>query len=49
MDERATFQEPQQYPIGIPHVFVGGTAIVRDGEVTGARPGVTLRGPGYAR
>jgi N-acyl-D-aspartate/D-glutamate deacylase len=47
--DRATFENPHQYPVGIPHVFVGGVAIVRDGQVTGARPGVVLRGPGYAR
>ncbi len=45
--DRATFEDPHQYPVGIPHVFVGGIAVVRDGEVTGARPGVILRGPGY--
>jgi N-acyl-D-amino-acid deacylase len=46
--DRATFAEPHQYPVGIPHVFVHGIAVVRDGEVTGARPGAILRGPGYA-
>ena len=45
--DQATFDEPHQYPLGIPHVFVAGIAIVRDSEVTGARPGVVLRGPGY--
>ena len=45
--DRATFDDPHQYPDGIPHVFVGGVAVVRDGEVTGARPGVALRGPGF--
>jgi N-acyl-D-aspartate/D-glutamate deacylase len=45
--DRATFEDPHQYPIGIPHVFVGGIAIVRDGEMTGARPGAVLRGPGW--
>jgi N-acyl-D-aspartate/D-glutamate deacylase len=45
--DRATFAEPHQYPVGIPHVFVRGIAVVRDGEVTGARPGAILRGPGY--
>ena len=44
--DRATFDDPHQYPVGIPHVFVGGVAVVRDGAVTGARPGVVLRGPG---
>ena len=47
--DRATFDDPHQYPDGIPHVFVGGVAVVRDGEVTGARPGVALRGAGYRR
>lgn len=45
--DRATFDEPHQYPVGIPHVFVAGEAVVRDGAVTGARPGVVLRGPGH--
>ena len=45
--DRATFDHPHQYPVGIPHVFVAGQAVVRDGEVTGARPGVILRGPGF--
>jgi len=46
--DRATFEQPHQYPVGIPHVFVGGVAVVRDGEVSGMRPGQILRGPGYA-
>lgn len=45
--DRATFDDPHQYPVGIPHVFVGGVAVVRDGAVTGSKPGVVLRGPGY--
>ena len=44
--DRATFEDPHRYPVGIPHVYVGGVAVVRDGEVTGARPGVVLRGAG---
>ncbi len=43
----ATFDDPHQYPVGIEHVFVSGTAVVRAGEVTGAKPGAILRGPGY--
>lgn len=46
--DRATFEAPHQYPVGIPHVFVSGVAVVRNGEVTGARPGVVLRGRGRA-
>jgi len=45
--DRATFDDPHQYPVGIPHVFVAGVAVVRDGSVTGERPGMVLRGPGY--
>ena len=45
--DRATFDDPHQYPVGIPHVFVAGVAVVRDSEVTGARPGEVLRGPAY--
>jgi dihydroorotase/N-acyl-D-amino-acid deacylase len=46
--DRATFDDPHQYPEGIPHVFVAGVAVVRDAVVTGARPGSVLRGPGYS-
>ncbi len=41
--DRGTYQDPRQYPIGIPHVFVNGTAVVRDGVHTGARPGRVVR------
>jgi N-acyl-D-aspartate/D-glutamate deacylase len=47
--DRATFEAPHQYPVGIPHVFVRGVAVVRAGAVTGARPGVVLRGRGTSR
>jgi N-acyl-D-aspartate/D-glutamate deacylase len=43
VNDAATFVEPHQYPVGIPHVFVQGVAVVRDGVVTGARPGMVLR------
>ena len=41
--DRATFQDPHRYPVGIPYVFVRGVAVVREGDVTGERPGVILR------
>jgi N-acyl-D-amino-acid deacylase len=41
--DRATFAEPHQFPVGIPHVIVRGTFVVRDGEHTGARPGRAAR------
>ena len=39
----ATYEEPKQFPVGIPHVFVNGVAVVADGEHTGATPGRALR------
>ena len=36
---RSTFEKPQQYAVGMKHVFVNGTQILRDGEHTGAKPG----------
>tara|TARA_B110000196_G_scaffold267450_1_gene241123 strand:- start:393 stop:698 length:306 start_codon:yes stop_codon:yes gene_type:complete len=47
--DRATFDNPHQYPDGIPHVFVRGIAVVKDGEITDERPGEALKGPGYGR
>ncbi|MBT8489395.1 MAG: D-aminoacylase, partial [Gemmatimonadetes bacterium] len=41
--DRATFEDPHRYPVGIRFVFVNGVLVARDGEVTGERPGVILR------
>ncbi|NJD10109.1 MAG: D-aminoacylase [Gemmatimonadetes bacterium] len=41
--DRATFEEPHQYPVGIPHVLVNGTFVIRAGEHTGAAPGRAVR------
>ncbi len=45
--DHATFAEPHQYATGMVHVFVNGTAVLRDGEHTGATPGRVVRGPGW--
>jgi N-acyl-D-amino-acid deacylase len=37
--DRATFEDPIQYPVGVRDVLVGGEPVVRQGEPTGARPG----------
>lgn len=43
--DTATYAAPHSYPEGILHVFVNGTAAVRDGVASGHRPGrVLLRG-----
>ncbi len=39
----ASFEEPHQYPIGIPYVLVAGTPVVWENKHTGARPGRVLR------
>ncbi len=44
--DRATFEQPHQYAVGVRHVFVNGTQVLRDGEHTDARPGRALWGPG---
>jgi N-acyl-D-aspartate/D-glutamate deacylase len=41
--DRATFEAPQQPPVGIAAVVVNGVPVVLDGEPTGAAPGRVLR------
>ena len=41
--DRGTYTDPHQYAEGLVHVLVNGTAALRDGEPTGAKPGVVLR------
>jgi N-acyl-D-amino-acid deacylase len=44
--DRATFEQPHQYAVGMKHVFVNGVQVLKDGEHTGAKPGRALWGPG---
>ena len=44
--DRATFEKPHQYAVGMRHVFVNGVQVLKDGEHTGAKPGRRLSGPG---
>ncbi len=44
--DRATFDKPHQYAVGMKHVFVNGVQVLADGEHTGAKPGRALWGPG---
>jgi N-acyl-D-amino-acid deacylase len=44
--DRATFEDPHQYAVGVKHVLVNGVPVLRDGAHTGALPGRALRGPG---
>ena len=47
--DTATFEKPQQYPVGIETVIVNGTVTVDGGRHTGAHAGRALFGPGYRR
>ena len=40
--DAATFDQPHAYARGIPYVLVNGVAVVRNGEHTGAKPGMAL-------
>jgi dihydroorotase/N-acyl-D-amino-acid deacylase len=44
--DRATFELPRQYAEGIRYVAVNGQLVVDGGQITAARPGRALRGPG---
>jgi N-acyl-D-amino-acid deacylase len=43
--DRADFQDPHQYAVGVEHVFVNGRSVVREGRLTGETPGRVLRKP----
>ncbi len=47
--DRATFEKPHQYAVGMKHVFVNGAQALKDGEHTGAKPGRALWGPGKVK
>ena len=40
--DTATYEDPRRFPDGIRAVYVNGTAVARDGQPTGARPGRAL-------
>lgn len=44
--DRATFENPHQFAVGVKDVFVNGVQVLKDGEHTGAKPGKALWGPG---
>ena len=47
--DTATFARPQQYAVGMRHVFVNGVQVLKDGEHTGAKPGRVVAGPGTGK
>lgn len=49
VQDRATFQEPHQYPVGIDHVLIDGAFAVENGAFLGTLHGRVLRGWRYQR
>ena len=45
--DKATYEQPHQLSVGMRYVLVNGVPVVDGGKVTGAKPGRTVRGPGY--
>ena len=41
--DHATFQDPHRYAAGVKHVLVNGVIVLKDSEMTGKRPGRSLR------
>jgi N-acyl-D-aspartate/D-glutamate deacylase len=42
--DRATFQQPKQYPMGMKYVLVNGQVVIEKGKHSGVRAGQILRG-----
>ena len=47
--DNATFEKPQQFATGMVDVFVNGTQVLKDGNHTGAKPGMFVKGPGWKK
>ena len=47
--DNATFEAPNQFSSGVDDVIVNGVPVLRDGAMTGALPGRTVRGKGLRR
>jgi N-acyl-D-amino-acid deacylase len=45
--DKATYEQPHQYAVGMRHVWVNGVRVLKDGEHTDAKPGRVVRGPGW--
>ncbi len=47
ISDRATYEHPHRLSVGVRYVLVNGVPVVDEGRVTGAKPGVAVRGPGH--
>jgi dihydroorotase/N-acyl-D-amino-acid deacylase len=45
--DKSTFEDPNQFSAGMDFVLVNGVPVIDSGNMTGALPGMVLRGPGY--
>lgn len=45
--DKATYDEPKLYAVGMEHVLVNGVQVLNSGIHTGAKPGRIVRGPGW--
>ena len=45
--DRATYENPHQYAVGMEHVFINGQQVLRNGEHSGAFPGRFVRRAGW--
>jgi N-acyl-D-amino-acid deacylase len=41
--DRATYEDPHRFSIGVQHVLINGVVVVRDASLTGEKPGKVLR------
>jgi N-acyl-D-aspartate/D-glutamate deacylase len=46
--DQSTFDKPHQFPVGISFVIVNGEPVFAEAQMTLARPGIALRGAGFA-
>jgi N-acyl-D-aspartate/D-glutamate deacylase len=46
IQDRATFLDPHQFPIGVPYVVINGVPVIDNGVQTGALPGRVIRSNG---
>ncbi|MFZ0746984.1 MAG: D-aminoacylase [Terracidiphilus sp.] len=44
---KSTYENPNQFSVGMEYVLVNGVLVIADGKMTGALPGKVLRGEGY--
>lgn len=47
--DRASYENPHQYPVGIPYVIVNGDVVLDNLKHTNSKSGKVLRGPGFKK